>query len=252
MLLCPGLVGRSVRSSAALLSFASLGLAVTPCHAALPKRHHTRVVAFVIPDPDWRPAIVFQPVGTPAPAGRMPAAVSVASRPAPLPASPGRAPAPSLLIAAVSKARIGDVLKQAGSRAPVATPVIATAMARPPEVAPAKPDHASSPAVQESAAAGPPLCVTISFSDRRAGAREKADALASTLRAQGVPVEDIQTDRHEAAVTRILFGFEEDRPVADQVGRTLEAATGISSPSTLSPDAMPARRPGLIQIALPG
>ncbi len=99
-------------------------------------------------------------------------------------------------------------------------------------------------------AASPPLLVTVSFPDRP-GARAKADEVALMLRANGMPVAEIEGGR-PLVRARVLFAFDEDRAEAAIIGRSLAAAYGVQSPMDLAPSSMTARRPGMIEVMLPG
>ncbi len=98
----------------------------------------------------------------------------------------------------------------------------------------------------------PPLAVLVTFPRKRTGARMQADQVATALRAQGMPVQEAETDRPAGGRGRILFAFSEDRAAATAIGRALQAATGLDSPTARSPMSANAARPGAIEVALPG
>ena len=134
------------------------------------------------------------------------------------------------------------VLAQAVRRAPAAyrAPV--------PVPRPIAPIGPIAPVVDQA----PPMAVTVSFPKGRVGAQAKADRVAVLLRSQGMSVEEVQADRQATSHARILFAYDEDRQAAAAVDRTLRAAYGLDSPTTLAPVSMNGRRPGLVEVDLPG
>jgi hypothetical protein len=98
----------------------------------------------------------------------------------------------------------------------------------------------------------PPMIVRVSFPARTGRARATADRVASMLRAYCLSVELTSAARTRVSRARVVYAFAEDRPAAETVDRTLRAASGLDGSMTLDPASVSLRRPGLIEVALPG